>query len=228
MATMADAIRDAFRTVGSRLKRSDIRHYVESHHANEWEPSTLTAHLYACAVNNPKAYIHHEHAQRFIYRHPDDTFELYNEQTHGPNVWRPLMDEGPGQTDGNDDTEQLIEASLSLERDLEANLVRDLGAIEPGLTFVDRQVTNDVGRIDVLARDRSGTTVILELKVGEATDASIGQIARYLGWYARQGKVRGILIAADFPEKVKYAASAIPNLALRRFQVRFQFDSVTL
>jgi RecB family endonuclease NucS len=138
------------------------------------------------------------------------------------------MDDGPGQTNGNDDTEQLIEASLSLERDLEASLVRDLGAIEPGLSFVDRQVTNDVGRVDVLARDRNGTTVILELKVGEATDASIGQIARYLGWYSRQGKVRGILIAADFPEKVKYAASAIPHLALRRFQVRFQFDSVTL
>jgi len=49
-----------------------------------------------------------------------------------------------------------------------------------------------------------------------------------LGWYARQGKVRGILIAADFPERIKYAASAIPNLELRRFQVRFQFDTVGL
>jgi hypothetical protein len=224
--TMADAIREASRTVGSRLSRREIKEYIDSHHANEWEPTTLTAHLYACAVNNPKAYIHHKNAQRFLFRYPNDSFELYDEHTHGPNVWAPL--EVTNDVDQSDEAEQLLEASISLERDLEAHLVRDLGSIEPGLIFVDRQVSNEVGRVDVIARDHEGTTVILELKVGEASDASIGQIARYLGWYGRQGKVRGILIAADFPERIKYAASAIPNLELRRFQVRFQFESVSL
>jgi endonuclease len=226
MSTMADAIRDALRTAGGRVTRRDIKQYIEAHHANEWEPSTLTAHLYACAVNNPKAYVHHRNAQRFLFRHPDDSFELFDEQLHGPNVWAPLH--GTNGPDDQDEAEQLLEASISLERDLEAHLVRDLESIEPGLTFVDRQVSNEVGRVDVLARDHAGTTVILELKVGEATDAAIGQIARYLGWYGRQGEVRGILIAADFPERIKYAARAIPNLELRRFQVRFQFDTVTL
>jgi RecB family endonuclease NucS len=223
---MADAIRDALNAAGRRLSRHEIKDYIESHHANEWEPSTLTAHLYACAINNPKAYIHHKNAPRFLFRKPDDTFELYDEQVHGPNVWAPL--DITAEADADDEAEQLLEASISLERDLEAHLVLDLGSIESGLVFVDRQVSNEVGRVDVLARDRDGTTVILELKVGEATDASIGQIARYLGWYGRQGKVRGILIAADFPERIKYAATAIPNLELRRFQVRFQFDTVTL
>jgi len=223
---MADAIREALKAAGGRLSRREIKDYIESHHANEWEPSTLTAHMYACAVNNPKAYIHHKNAQRFLFRKPDDTFELYDEQVHGPNVWAPL--DVTTDNDADDEAEQLLEASISLERDLEAHLVRDLGSIEPGLTFVDRQVSNDVGRVDVVAKDRDGTTVILELKVGEASDAAIGQIARYLGWYGRQGKVRGILIAADFPEQIKYAASAIPNLELRRFQVRFQFETVSL
>lgn len=223
---MADAIREAFRTSAGRMTRREIKDHIDSHHANEWEPSTLTAHLYACAVNNPKAYIHHKNAPRFLYRRPDDTFEMYDDEVHGPNVWAPL--DGTIDNDTDDQTEQLLEASISLERDLEAHLVRDLESIEPGLTFVARQLSNDIGRVDVVARDRSGTTVILELKVGEATDASIGQIARYLGWYGRLGNVRGILIAADFPERIKYAASAIPNLQLRKFQVRFQFDSVGL
>ncbi len=226
MPTMADAIREAFTAKGPQLTRREIKEYIESHHANEWEPSTLTAHLYACAVNNPKAYLHHKNAPRFLFRTPDDTFELYDEHIHGPNVWVPL--ETTTDDDGDDEAEQLLEASISLERDLEAHLVRDLGSIEPGLTFVDRQVSSDIGRVDVLARDRDGTMVVLELKLGEATDASIGQIARYLGWYGRNGKVRGMLIAADFPERIKYAASAIPNLELRRFQVRFQFDAVSV
>jgi hypothetical protein len=223
---MVDAIRQAFQSAGGPLTRADIKAYIDAHYPGEWQPSTLGAHLYGCVVNNPKAYVHHKNAPRFLFRQSGDLFELYDDQRHGPNVWAPL--ESPDGVEGSD-TEELIEASISLERDLESHLVQSLGRIESGLTYVDRQVNIDVGRVDILARDISGTTVVLELKVGEAGDASIGQIARYLGWYGRGGeRVRGILIAADFPERVKYAASAIPNLALRRFQVRFEFESVGL
>lgn len=226
MATMVDAIREAFQSAGGRMSRADIKAYIETHYPGEWQPTTLAAHLYACAVNNPKAYVHHKNTQRFLFRLPDNTFEAYDEERHGPNVWAPVDD--PVESDASD-AEDLIEASISLERDLESHLVRSLGNIEPGLEFVARQVSIDVGRVDILARDVAGATVVLELKVGEATDASVGQIARYLGWYARDGQqVRGILIAADFPERIRYAASAIPNLRLRRFQVRFDFEDADL
>ena len=82
--------------------------------------------------------------------------------------------------------------------------------------------------MDILARDHDGKTVIIELKVGEAKDSSIGQIARYLGWYGRNEPVRGILIASGFPEPLTYAAAAIPNLALKRFQIQFRFESVSV
>src|SRR5215510_14376324 len=112
---MADAIRDALKAAGGRLRRREIKDDIDSHHANEWEPSTLTAHLYACAINNPKAYIHHKNVPRFLFRKPDDTFELYDEQAHGPNVWAPL--DTTAETDGDEEAEQLLEASISLERD---------------------------------------------------------------------------------------------------------------
>ena len=88
----------------------------------------------------------------------------------------------------------------------------------------------DVGRIDILAQDAKGQRVVIEVKVGEAKDSAVGQIARYLGWYARaDGKpARGILIAAEFPEGVRYAATAIANLQLIGYRVQFSFERAAI
>ena len=92
------------------------------------------------------------------------------------------------------------------------------------MEFMARQVSTDVGRVDIEAKDAQGVTTLIEVKVGEAKDAGIGQIARYLGWYQKKGKVRGILIASDFSEAIRYAAKAIPNLKLMRYRVHFTFE----
>ena len=97
---------------------------------------------------------------------------------------------------GRERAEQAIEASISLERDIEDQLVHQLDALEEGLTFVGRQVTCDVGRVDIVGRGADGATVVVELKVGEAKDSAIGQIARYMGWHQGAGTVRGILAVA--------------------------------
>ncbi len=224
MATMAQAIREVFEQAGRSLSREDVRQSVADRYPGQWQPSTLTAHLYACAINNPKAYLHHPSADRFLYKRGDGSFELYDAQQHGPNTWEP----GPGI--GREDNDELVEASISLERDVEDHLVSNLGAIEAGLTFVQRQVPTDVGRIDILARGADGELVVIEVKAGEAKDAAIGQLARYVGWYRSQGeaRVRGILVAADYPEGLLYAATAVPGLTLRRFKIRFSFETATL
>ena len=129
------------------------------------------------------------------------------------------------------EAEQAIEASISLERDIEDQLVHQLDALEEGLTFVGRQVTCDVGRVDIAGRGADGVTVVVELKVGEAKDSAIGQIARYMGWHQQHqgaGTVRGILVASDFPEGVQYAARAMPNLALRRYHIQLAFEDASL
>ena len=84
------------------------------------------------------------------------------------------------------DLTEYVESSLTLERDLEDQIVSHLDILESGLTLVSRQESSDVGRLDLLARDKDGRTVIIELKAGEAKDSSIGQIARYMGWYAQK------------------------------------------
>lgn len=99
---------------------------------------------------------------------------------------------------------EYVESSLSLERDVEDQIVSHLDVLEPGLTLVSRQESSEVGRLDLLARDAEGRTVIIELKAGEAKDSSIGQIARYMGWYGeKEGKPpRAMLVASGFAEPV--------------------------
>jgi RecB family endonuclease NucS len=225
MTTMAQAIKRFLEARGAPASSQEIRRHIEAEYAGQWQPRTLQAHLYACAVNNPKAYVHHPSAERFLYKNGDGSFELYSEQLHGPNEWAPSGDDSDIES-----VEELVETSISLERDIEDHLIHHLEAIERGLTLVGRQVIIDVGRIDILAQDAKGRRVVIEVKVGEAKDSAVGQIARYLGWYARADgqPARGILIAAEFPEGVRFAATAIPNLQLVAYRVQFAFEPATI
>ena len=225
MTTIAQAIKSYVQSAGDKVTAEQIKHAINVAYPNQWKPSTLQAHLYACAVNNPKAYLHHPAAEKFLYRNADGTFELYAEARHGPNEWAP-----PEGDDEVADVTALVETSISLERDIEDHLVNNLDAIERGLTLVGRQFTTDVGRVDILAQDAAGTRVVIEIKVGEAKDSAIGQIARYLGWFARtDGDAPcGILIAGEFPGGVRYAAPAIPTLTLLIYKVHFSFERATV
>ena len=80
MATMKQAIKEAFEQSEGALSKEVIRQFVDERYPGIWQPATLTAHLYACAINNPKSYIHHPHAKRFLYKNADGTFELYDEE----------------------------------------------------------------------------------------------------------------------------------------------------
>ena len=226
MVTLYQAIKEAFGESGGAISREAIKQSVKSRYPGKWQPSSLSAHLYSCTINNPKAYVHFPYTERFLYKRADGTFELYEEKAHGPNIWAPNeAEEVP------EEAEQAFEASISLERDIEDQLVHQLDALEEGLTFVERQVKCDVGRVDIVGRGADGATVVVELKVGEAKDSAIGQIARYMGWHQQHqgaGTVRGILVASDFPEGVQYAARALPNLALRRCRIRLAFEDASL
>jgi len=230
MTTMAGAIRQFVKSSPTGVTSRAIRDHINANYPDKWTPGTLTAHLYGCAVNQPKAYLHHKSAEKFLYRADDGRFFIYDESKHGPNVWAPVAEDAliEEEAEAVDAIEQRIEASISFERDVEEHLIRNLGTLEKGLRYVERQVVIDVGRVDILAEDENGRRVVIELKVGDAKDAAVGQIARYLGWYARQDKKppRGILIAGDFPEPVRYAAEAVKDLELVRYRVQFAFDPI--
>lgn len=128
--------------------------------------------------------------------------------------------------------EESIEASVSLERDLHNWLTTRLYEIEQGLTLVDGGVEyqTEVGRIDILAKDQIGGFVAIEIKAGKAKDSALGQLLGYMGCLPSlndRPKTRGILVASNFDSRVIYAAKALQNLKLVKYQLSFNLEEIT-
>ncbi|MGL6211664.1 MAG: endonuclease NucS domain-containing protein [Paracoccaceae bacterium] len=125
------------------------------------------------------------------------------------------------------ETASLEKQRLSLERDMQASLRLDISGLEPGLTIIDDGAERAVlsGFIDILARDRDGKTVVIELKAGKTDARVIGQVLGYMGdmTVEEDAPVRGIIVAHDFDARTRSAARAVPNLSLVRYAVSFRF-----
>ena len=109
--TMAQVIREYVASKGRAVTTEEIKNHINAEYAGEWKASTVQAHLYACVVNNPKAYIQHPYAEKFLYKNSDGTFELYSEKSHGPNEWVPDPSD-----DEESDVAELVETTISLVR----------------------------------------------------------------------------------------------------------------
>ncbi len=144
-----------------------------------------------------------------------------------------LNEQKPSLDNEMDDTEA-IEMAFSLEYDLENSLIANLEQLEKGLRLYQKngltgqQVdAKAAGRIDILAIDSNDDLVVIELKAGEAGRQVCGQIQAYRGWVkenlAGQKKVRGIIVASEFTERLVYAAKVMPDLRLKRYQINFKF-----
>lgn len=88
----------------------------------------------------------------------------------------------------------------------------------------------DVGLIDILAVGK-GDFYVLEVKLGRATDAALGQLLRYMGWvkaHLADGKrVFGVVIASVISPKLMYAASNMADVHLLQYGVAFSLGHVS-
>jgi hypothetical protein len=123
------------------------------------------------------------------------------------------------------------EQTFSLEKDLQQALRSNISQIESGLTIADGGAEMKVpsGFIDILATDRDGAYVVIELKATKARREAVGQILAYMGdiqMLHPETTVRGLLIAPEFEDRVLSAARVSTNLSLHEYGFQFQFSVV--
>ena len=128
--------------------------------------------------------------------------------------------------------EAIVEQSLkfSLERDLQFALRRSIGQLEAGLVVADggQERSTPSGRIDILARDSGGQTVIIELKSVKASRDAVAQVLAYMGDLTSPDSrdVRGMLVAPEFDPRAVSAAKVVPNLKLIQYSFTFNFAAL--
>jgi hypothetical protein len=129
-----------------------------------------------------------------------------------------------------DEIVEAVETTFGLEQDLQEALRRNVAQLEPGLTIIDGDKERRVksgGRIDILAKDYAGGTVVIELKAGRADRDAIGQLLAYIGDLLDEAEsVRGILVAAEFAPRAIAASRAAPNIRLVRYGIQFSFSPI--
>jgi hypothetical protein len=90
-----------------------------------------------------------------------------------------------------------------------------------------RQFPAGIWSIDLLAEDKvKNELVVIELKKGKASDVVVGQLSRYIGWIkenvaAKNQSVRGIIIAHEIDESLKYAVKGLPHIEVKTYKVNF-------
>jgi len=139
----------------------------------------------------------------------------------------------------NEETEEEAKPgspTFARERDLQSYLVKNLHALEPGLTLYEEEGLSGVeydagGRfIDILAVDKNGGFVVIELKVDKGYERVVGQILRYIGWVEQNlsngREVRGIIVASKISLDLILATKKIPAVKLFEYEILFSVNPV--
>lgn len=94
--------------------------------------------------------------------------------------------------------------------------------------LMSQQYKTDIGPIDILAKDKKDNNfVVIELKKGQTSDDTVGQIARYMGWIREKmgdKAVKGIIIAGAYDRKLDYALKMMPNVEVFLYEVNFKLN----
>jgi len=244
--TCREAIQEVFENEDGVLMTNQVIDRISARYPDEpWKESTIRAHLTGLSVNHQSSrYYPSVRKYAFLFSLGNGRYRRWDPGRDGTWV---VTDTGVQLADESEDMAALAEereleptaigVSLSVERDLERTLTTNLEQLESGLRlYMESGVTGQqldtgaIGRLDILAIDRYDNCVVIELKAGTADDRVCGQILRYMGWVKRElaggAKVRGMIVASDFSDSLKYAVEAMPEVVLKRYEVHFEFSDV--
>jgi vacuolar-type H+-ATPase subunit I/STV1 len=101
------------------------------------------------------------------------------------------------------------------ERDVENFLIDHLELVEEGLSFIDHQVEVTNGVIDIIARDKTDTLCIIEVKNKKDAKDLVFQVNYYPTCFNE--KLRMIVIAPEYSDRILQVLKKVPNIELYCF-----------
>ena len=196
--------------------------------------NTVWCHIVKFTTNN-RTRVHYKATKKndYLFQMPDKALRLYD-PNNDPRPIYTIEEEGDDDPilpkSGDPGTSQ-----FAYESHLRDFLKDNLHLIEPGLKlYRDEEDDTIIGvefdcggkRIDILAVDKDGRYVVIELKVSKGYERTIGQILRYRAWVRKEmadGKpVRGIIIAKSITPDLKLAAGEIDGISLFEYDLSIQ------
>jgi hypothetical protein len=196
------------------------------------------------ASTNDRGRLHHQgisETDDLLVKVAPGQYRLY-ESGKDPAPIREFMDGDVARAEGlaaaEEDAEEKLDADplpgsseFLLEKDLQRYLAENLTCMEPGLRLYEydgvRGIEFEAGdgrRIDILAVDRNGGLVVLELKVSRGFERVIGQILRYMNWVRKEvaepgQRVRGMIVCRTISEDLRLACASIGNVDLFEYKL---------
>jgi hypothetical protein len=120
--------------------------------------------------------------------------------------------------------------NISYKNEVQDILVKDLEVIEAGLKLYKSDDNNGIkypaeGKyIDILAIDKEGDYVIIDIDYGKGNENKIGEVLRNKNWIERNiakvgQKVRGIIISNEITEDLIMACINLPEIELCEYEI---------
>ena len=136
-----------------------------------------------------------------------------------------------------DESSSMSSGLFYMEQQLEDFIIENWDGTEFGKEFdliykdgelISQQYMTDIGRIDILAKDKKdGSYVVIELKRNQTSDDTVGQITRYMGWIEENlhdDNVKGIIVAGKYDEKLYYAQKRLKDIEVFLYEVNLKLN----
>jgi hypothetical protein len=211
--------------------------------------NTVAMHVEGMSVNNRIRRYHpsikSKSGHDLFYKLAPNKFRLWDPDIDGPPLYKADIEKQTSSGEMQNDTEvdepnnefgAEAASEFAFEKDLQNYLIKNLGSIEPGLHLYEEEGITGVeynvgGRyIDILAVDKAGSYVVIELKVSRGYDRVVGQLLRYMTWVEQNMEaakpIRGMIVAKEITSDLKLAASRIPGVQLIEYELAFKLRPI--
>lgn len=234
---MPDLVSDLAEPVGTVFTRDDARAWFAARYPRV-KAGTIAAHLERFSTNSPSRLSHAVRPEEdVLFKLDSARFRRYDPSTdprplHKDAIPPEALAPRPSPSTPTIDEEDLPQgpSEFAYESDLRDFLARNLGLIEKGLTLYTDEGIDGVefpvgGRyVDILAADRAGQLVVIELKVSRGHERTVGQLLRYMAWIAKHQaepgqRVRGIIVAREISNDLRLACAYVPHVTLFEYQL---------